>query len=90
MSRILIALIRAYRFLLSPWVGGHCRFYPSCSHYGEQAIHHHGALVGSALTLWRIIRCNPWHPGGIDHVPGCEPEEQSRNCQDAVHQWSPK
>jgi putative membrane protein insertion efficiency factor len=79
MSRLLIGLIRAYRYLLSPWIGNQCRFHPSCSHYGEQAIQQHGAIKGSGLTVWRILRCNPWHPGGFDYVPDTEtvPERKS-------------
>ena len=58
-------------------MGNQCRFYPSCSHYGEQAIEHHGAIKGGALTVWRILRCNPWNEGGFDYVPGTEPEPDS-------------
>jgi putative membrane protein insertion efficiency factor len=46
-----------------------CRFYPSCSHYGYQAIYKHGLLKGSGLAIWRILRCNPFNPGGYDPVP---------------------
>jgi uncharacterized protein len=72
MKRLLLAIIRAYQFLLSPWVGNQCRFYPTCSHYAAQAIEHHGALKGSWLATRRICKCHPWHPGGFDPVPGCE------------------
>ena len=63
-----IALIRFYRATLSGWLGGQCRFYPTCSHYAEDAIGTHGALKGTALGAWRILRCNPFGRGGIDHV----------------------
>jgi hypothetical protein len=63
-----IALIRIYRATLSGWLGGQCRFYPTCSHYAENAIRAHGALKGTALGTWRILRCNPFGRGGIDHV----------------------
>jgi uncharacterized protein len=63
-----IGLIRLYRATLSGWLGGHCRFYPSCSHYAEDAIRERGALSGTALGIWRILRCNPFGQGGIDHV----------------------
>jgi uncharacterized protein len=66
----LIGLIRLYRATLSGWLGGRCRFYPSCSRYAEDAIRHHGAAEGSALAIWRILRCNPFGRGGVDHVPG--------------------
>jgi putative membrane protein insertion efficiency factor len=68
-SRLLRALIGAYRYLFSPLVGMQCRFYPSCSAYGLKAIEQHGAALGSALTAWRIIRCNPWCEGGVDEPP---------------------
>ncbi len=61
--------IRAYRFLLSPWIGQQCRFYPSCSCYTEQAILRHGLLPGVLLGSWRIARCHPWAQGGNDPVP---------------------
>jgi uncharacterized protein len=67
---ILIGCIKAYRVGLSGWLGGQCRFYPSCSRYAEEAINLHGAVRGSALTLWRVLRCNPFGDGGIDPVPG--------------------
>lgn len=68
-GRVIIAVIRLYRLLLSPWLGNQCRFYPSCSHYAEEAVQHHGALKGSALTLRRLAKCHPWHEGGCDPVP---------------------
>lgn len=66
---ILIAPIRAYRFLLSPWVGRSCRFTPTCSAYAMEAIETHGALKGLWLTVKRIGRCQPWCSGGHDPVP---------------------
>jgi putative membrane protein insertion efficiency factor len=66
----LILLIRAYQIALSPLLGDHCRFHPSCSHYTVEAIRTHGAGRGSVLGLRRILRCHPWHPGGYDPVPG--------------------
>jgi uncharacterized protein len=68
-SRALRAVISTYRYVLSPLVGMHCRFYPSCSAYGLLAIQQHGAVKGSALTAWRIARCNPWCEGGVDEPP---------------------
>jgi len=67
--RLLIALVRAYRLLLSPWLGNACRFEPTCSVYALQALEHHGALGGSYLAARRILRCNPWCAGGCDPVP---------------------
>lgn len=65
----LILLIRVYQALLSPLLGGHCRYYPSCSHYGIEALRQHGAAHGSWLTLRRLARCNPFARGGYDPVP---------------------
>ncbi len=69
MRFILISVIRLYRLILSPFVGQHCRFFPSCSHYAETAVERHGVLRGSWLALRRLLRCHPWNPGGIDEVP---------------------
>ena len=69
MSRVLIALVRAYRYLLSPWWGRQCRFTPTCSEYAIDALHEHGAWRGTRLALRRISRCHPWHEGGYDPVP---------------------
>jgi putative membrane protein insertion efficiency factor len=69
METILIGLIRVYRYALSPWLGNQCRFYPSCSHYAEEALARHGAVRGSWLAARRLCRCHPWHPGGVDPVP---------------------
>jgi uncharacterized protein len=66
---LLIGLIKAYRVTLSGWLGGQCRFYPTCSHYAEEAIRVHGAMRGSAMAAWRIARCGPFTSGGVDHVP---------------------
>jgi putative membrane protein insertion efficiency factor len=68
-STLLISLIKAYRFLLSPWVGRHCRFTPTCSAYGLEAIRRHGPWRGSWLTIRRIARCQPLCEGGHDPVP---------------------
>lgn len=69
MRRIMIFLIKAYRTILSPFVGQHCRFYPSCSAYALEAVEKHGALQGFWLSLRRLSRCHPWHEGGVDPVP---------------------
>ena len=67
---LLIGMVRGYRATLSGWLGGQCRFYPSCSVYAEQAIRSRGALAGTALAAWRVLRCNPFGRGGVEHVPG--------------------
>ncbi|NUW32810.1 membrane protein insertion efficiency factor YidD [Nonomuraea sp. SMC257] len=68
-ARALILPIRFYRAFIGPMLGPHCRFHPSCSAYGLEAITVHGALRGTWLTVRRIGRCHPFHPGGIDPVP---------------------
>ncbi len=68
-SKLMLALIRIYRYTLSFWVGQHCRFYPSCSAYAEAAIEQYGGLRGGWLTLKRLLRCHPWHRGGEDPLP---------------------
>ncbi len=75
--RVLIALVRGYRLLLSPWVGQSCRFAPTCSVYAIQALERHGALVGTGLAGWRILRCNPWCHGGCDEVPDNMPWDRA-------------
>ncbi|MDZ7592781.1 MAG: membrane protein insertion efficiency factor YidD [Rubrivivax sp.] len=65
----LILLVRGYRFLLKPWLGSACRFEPTCSAYAMEALQRHGALGGSALAGWRLLRCQPWCEGGCDAVP---------------------
>jgi putative membrane protein insertion efficiency factor len=69
---LLVGLIRLYRLTLSGWLGGQCRFYPSCSHYAEEAIRMHGAARGSLMAAWRIARCGPFTAGGVDHVPATQ------------------
>ncbi|WP_207540644.1 membrane protein insertion efficiency factor YidD [Sabulicella rubraurantiaca] len=59
----------AYQWTVRPVIGCNCRFLPSCSDYALEAIAKHGALRGSVLSTRRILRCNPWHPGGLDPVP---------------------
>ncbi|MFN8385702.1 MAG: membrane protein insertion efficiency factor YidD [Anaerolineales bacterium] len=67
---VLLSLIRLYQATLSKGIPENtCRFYPSCSHYSYQAIYKHGALKGSLMGAWRVLRCNPFNPGGYDPVP---------------------
>lgn len=68
MRKILISLIKLYQKIPGPWHGS-CKYHPTCSNYALEAIEIHGAFKGSYLTLWRILRCNPFSKGGIDMVP---------------------
>ena len=70
LARLLTAAIVAYRRYLSPVLPARCRFYPSCSAYALEAVARHGAMRGSGLAIWRLLRCHPFHPGGYDPVPG--------------------
>ena len=74
MRKILIIIIKGYGYLISPFLGNHCRYYPSCSSYAVEALEKHGAMRGTWLALKRILRCHPFHPGGVDPVP--EPKER--------------
>lgn len=62
----LIGLVRAYQKLISPMIGPHCRFHPTCSEYFIQAVRKYGPLLGTWKGICRILRCHPWHPGGVD------------------------
>jgi putative membrane protein insertion efficiency factor len=72
-ASVLVGIIRVYQVVLSPMTGPSCKYYPSCSHYAVVAIRTHGALRGTGLALWRIMRCNPWSLGGVDDVPPARP-----------------
>ncbi|RST57149.1 membrane protein insertion efficiency factor YidD [Siminovitchia terrae] len=69
MKQLFILIIRFYQKFISPLKPPTCRFYPTCSNYGLEAIRRFGAVRGGWLTFKRIIKCHPFHPGGIDHVP---------------------
>lgn len=73
MKRVLIWLLRGYQLAISPFLGANCRFYPSCSNYALEAIAQHGTLKGGILAARRLAKCHPWHPGGVDPVPGKAP-----------------
>lgn len=79
----LIAFVMLWRRLVSPWYGDVCKYHPSCSAYGLRALQTHGALYGSGLTIWRILRCNPWSKGGYDPVPGT-PEDVEWQAEQAA------
>ena len=92
MARLLMALVRAYRLLLSPWLGSSCRFEPTCSVYALQALERFGATKGSYLMLARIGRCHPWCVGGLDPVPdipnGVKPDLFSRLISNSTQKKS--
>lgn len=67
--KLFIFPIQLYKKFLSPMLGNHCRFYPTCSEYAMQAIETHGVIKGILLGTWRILRCNPFCKGGVDKVP---------------------
>jgi len=69
MRKILIVFIKAYQLVLSPYIGQHCRYTPTCSCYAIEAIDQHGSLKGGWLGLKRLLRCHPWAKGGYDPVP---------------------
>ena len=69
MKRLAITLVQFYQYLISPLLGPRCRFHPSCSHYAIEALEKHGLLRGLWLSLRRLLRCQPWPPGGYDPVP---------------------
>lgn len=66
---VLIGVLKLYRLLISPLYGQVCRFYPSCTAYALEAVTVHGAVKGTGMSVWRVLRCNPFNSGGVDHVP---------------------
>ncbi|WP_455209341.1 membrane protein insertion efficiency factor YidD [Kaarinaea lacus] len=69
MQKFVITIIKGYQYLLSPFLGSHCRYYPSCSCYAVSAVKEHGTWRGLSLAIRRVSRCHPWHEGGYDPVP---------------------
>ncbi|MDH5189067.1 MAG: membrane protein insertion efficiency factor YidD [Rhodospirillaceae bacterium] len=69
LAHIFRAMIKTYQWTISPILGSSCRFHPTCSTYGLEAIKSHGAIHGGFLAVKRISKCHPWHEGGIDPVP---------------------
>jgi uncharacterized protein len=87
-SRLVVLLLRGYRAVVSPLYGPTCRFYPSCSEYALVAVDRHGVIRGGRLAVWRLLRCNPWNPGGVDHVPSVEKPTSSVDDCSAPHPGS--
>lgn len=69
LAKVMIACIRVYQRFISPLLGQNCRFHPSCSRYAVEALQTHGAIKGTLLSVWRILRCQPFCKGGFDPVP---------------------
>ncbi|MBR3837573.1 MAG: membrane protein insertion efficiency factor YidD [Clostridia bacterium] len=78
MKYVCIFLIRLYQKYISPLIGPHCRFRPTCSQYALEAYGKHGFFKGTVLTVWRILRCNPFGRAGYDPVPDCFPKRKDR------------
>jgi len=87
-GRALLAAVKWYRDAVSPALPPRCRFYPTCSEYAVTALQRYGPARGSWLAVRRVVRCGPWHPGGVDHVPSwageCQPDD------DPEHLASPR
>jgi len=81
MQKLTIILIRCYRYCISPFLGSHCRYHPSCSCYAVTALERFGFAKGSVLALKRILRCHPWHAGGYDPVPELQTQQTSRRSR---------
>ncbi|MES3015980.1 MAG: membrane protein insertion efficiency factor YidD [Pseudomonadota bacterium] len=88
-QRALMALVRGYRLLLSPWLGSSCRFEPTCSAYSLQALQMHGASVGTYMTLHRLARCHPFCEGGHDPVPARAPALLRHLSSTSIDKTSP-
>ena len=88
MKRVLIFFVRIYQYTLSPMLGQRCKYYPSCSSYAIDALREHGAVRGTGMAAWRLLRCNPFSNGGYDPVPprhrGCEHDHPETNVSAGV------
>lgn len=86
MRKLLIAIIKIYQVAISPFIGRHCRFQPTCSSYAIEAIDQHGSICGGWLAVKRIGRCHPWNEGGYDPVPLCPDDHVcSENATQSVN-----
>jgi hypothetical protein len=89
-ARVLLFLVRVYQSFFSALMPSACKFYPSCSHYGAEALRVHGARRGSWLALKRVARCHPFSPGGVDLVPEAGEIQTTRDCATAsgIHDFA--
>ncbi len=86
MRKLIIRLLRIYKWLVSPFFGNNCRYYPSCSDYAVEAIDRHGVLAGGLRAGKRILRCHPWSAGGYDPVdPCCRHAVENENSREQVN-----
>jgi len=81
MQTALITLIKGYQYLISPFIGPTCRFYPSCSAYAEEALKRHGVARGLWLSTKRLARCHPFSTGGVDLVPATTKKDNPFECE---------
>ena len=91
LAEALVLLVRAYQWTLRPFIGAHCRFEPSCSHYAIDALRTHGPFRGAAFATRRILRCNPWTAAGHDPVPprALPPNAQGGSCRCGLEATTP-
>lgn len=87
-ARVLAAVLRGYQRWISPLLPPSCRFYPSCSAYAVEALQVHGALRGSWFAAKRLVKCGPWHPGGVDVVPPRQVSTRTDTDGDRNGVWS--
>jgi len=84
-ARLLLLLLKGYQQFISPMTPPTCKFYPSCSQYAVIAVQRHGAIRGTGLAVWRVLRCNPWNLGGVDDVPPARPVHHHHDVAPSTH-----
>ncbi len=86
LETLAVGLLRGYQWLIRPILPMSCRFWPSCSNYAIEAVRRHGVFRGGALSLWRLLRCNPWGGSGLDPVPECGHKPAPKRLETAAPQ----
>jgi putative membrane protein insertion efficiency factor len=84
-AQLVLLLLKGYQRFISPMTPPTCKFYPSCSQYAVIAVQRHGAVRGTALAAWRLLRCNPWNLGGVDDVPPVRPVHRHLDVASPTH-----
>ena len=84
-ARLLLLLLKGYQRFISPMTPPTCKFYPSCSQYAVIAVQRHGAIRGTGLAVWRVLRCNPWNLGGVDDVPPARSVHHHHDVAPSTH-----